>query len=69
MATQNKCKCLDCKFNTDGNCTASTINLDYGPEGGCECLTYQPVAQKSSGKGPSTTTPEQKASVLYGGDG
>ena len=64
MATQNKCKCLDCKFNTDANCMATTISLDYGPEGGCECLTYQPVSEKSSTK---TKTSEDQASTLYGG--
>lgn len=64
MATQNKCKCLDCKFNTDAICTASTISLDYGPEGGCECLTYEVGGEQSATK---TKTSEDQASTLYGG--
>jgi len=62
MATENKCKCLDCKFNTDGVCTASSINLDYGPQGGCECLTYE-VGESEQAQ---SKTPAQQASTLYG---
>ena len=29
MATEAKCKCLDCKYNEQGNCAAKTIQLDY----------------------------------------
>jgi hypothetical protein len=34
---------MDCQSNSEGVCMAPEINLDYGENGGCECLSYVPV--------------------------
>jgi len=57
MATEAKCKCLDCKYNEQGNCAAKTIQLDYHEDGSCQCLTYAPTGKKND-----------KAEVLYGNE-
>jgi hypothetical protein len=62
MATNNKCKCVDCKFNENENCTAKTINLDYAEDGSCKCFTYESVEKATS----PNKTQDQKAQVLYG---
>lgn len=41
--TEAMCKCIDCQSNSDGMCIAPEIELDYGENGGCECLSYMPV--------------------------
>jgi hypothetical protein len=62
MATNNKCKCIDCKFNEKEVCMAKTINLDYAEDGSCKCFTYEPVKKATA---PSEA-PDQKAQILYG---
>lgn len=52
--TEAMCNCLDCQSNDQqGMCVAPQIQLDYGTDGGCQCLSYQPVQQSQA---PSTDT-------------
>jgi hypothetical protein len=41
--TEAMCKCTDCVDNREGMCVAPKIDLDYGKDGGCQCLSYRPI--------------------------
>jgi len=40
---------MDCEYNSEGMCNAPQISLDYGENGGCECLSYTPMGMGAEG--------------------
>lgn len=46
--TEARCGCTDCVENQQGMCVAQQIQLDRAPDGGCQCLSYQPGQQAAA---------------------